>query len=311
MSYHVVDISSTGACLSVKDDQLVCKNPDGSLHTLPMEDVGSVLVNSFSTVFHSSFVISAAEHKIPVIVCDRFKPVSMVLPVQRSSDTLMTRAQIQAPVSLLARLWMKTVDAKCLNQYELVERLCPSSDKELLDFRITLNRKDVSKEGNCARLYWNLYSSALTLSGFRRFRDDTGLNGLLNYGYAVLLLRVQQKLLACGLDPMYGMGHVPKERSLPLSYDIMEPFRPVVDEMVCEWVKQQQEEGPDEMLVVDQAYKKFIQRVMLREVLYMEFGVQPLDQVAELVIKSFRLALKTGRQGDYRPWIRRNSKWVG
>ena len=34
MSYHIIDISTTGASLSVKDDQLVSKNPDWQLFLL-------------------------------------------------------------------------------------------------------------------------------------------------------------------------------------------------------------------------------------------------------------------------------------
>ena len=309
MSYHIVDISTTGARISVKDEQLFCKNPDGTVNKLPMEDIGSVLINCFSAELHSSFLISAAEHKMSVILCDKFKPVSMVLPVQRSSDTLLTRAQIQSPIKFLTRLWMKTVDAKCLNQYEFVERICPEAEKTLQDFRITMSKKELTKEGNCARLYWDLYSYALQIDGFRRFRDDDGLNGLLNYGYAVLLLRVQQKLLACGLDPMYGMGHVSKERSLPLSYDIMEPFRPAVDEMIYEWVKGRGE--CEEVLTVDKPYKQFIQKLMEKEFPYHESKVMKLDLILEMVVKSFRHAVLSGKEANYQPWIRRNSKWAG
>jgi len=311
MSYHVVDISTTGVRLTVKDDQLICKNPDGSLRKLPMEDVGAVLVNSFSAEFHSSFIVSAAEHKIPVIVCDKFRPVSMVLPVQRASDTMMTRAQIRASPKLLAGLWRKTVDAKCRNQYEFIARVCPHSDKALQDFRITIRNASPAEEGNCARLYWDLYSKALSISGFRRLQDSDGLNGLLNYGYAVLLLRVQQKLLSCGLDPMYGMGHVVRERSLPLSYDVMEPFRPVVDEMIYSWIKDRRDDNSDGALVVDQAYKQHIHGVMNLNVSYLDERTLKLDEVVELVIKSLRHALQSGKESNYRPWTRRNSRWDG
>ena len=309
MSYHIIDISTTGASLSVKDDQLVSKNPDGSVNKLPMEDIGSVLINCFSAEVHSSFLVSAAEHKVPVFLCDKFKPVSMVLPVQRSSDTLMTRAQIEAPQRLLRKLWQKTVDAKCENQYDFIAEIV-KEDKRLEDLRVTKSRGDLTKEGNCDRLYWDLYSVALDINGFHRFRDDNGLNGLLNYGYAVLVLRVQQKLLSCGLDPLYGVGHFTKERSLPLSYDIMEPFRPIVDEMICSWVREKDKAGGEGLYEVDKDYKRYIQLLMERKVVYQKEELS-LDAVLELVIKSFRRALISGKESEYRPWIRRNSKWVG
>ena len=309
MSYHIIDISTTGASLFVRDGQLVCKNPDGSVNSLPMEDIGSVLINCFSAELHSSFLVSAAEHKVPVFLCDKFKPVSMVLPVQRSSDTLMTRAQIEAPQRLLRKLWQKTVDAKCENQYDFIAETV-SADRRLEDFRVTKSRCDLTKEGNCARLYWDLYSVVLGIEGFHRLRDDNGLNGLLNYGYAVLVLRVQQKLLSCGLDPLYGIGHFTKERSLPLSYDIMEPFRPVVDEMICKWVREKNHAGSDGLYEVNNDFKRYIQLLVERKVIYQKEELS-MDAVLEAVIKGLRRALISGKESEYKPWIRRNSKWVG
>ncbi len=71
-----------------------------------------------------------------------------------------------------------------------------------------------------------------------RDRGRGGLNDLLNYGYAVLLSTVLQKLFGVGLDPTFGISHVARERSTPLAYDLMEPFRPCVDWRVMQWVKQ-------------------------------------------------------------------------
>lgn len=310
MSYHIIDISTTGVRLSVKDGQLISKNPDGSVNKLPMEDIGSVVINCFSAELHSSFLVSAAEHKVPVFLCDKFKPVSMVIPVQRSSDTMMTRSQIEAPKKLLRNLWAKTVDAKCRNQYDFISSVVGEEYCRLQDFRISMQKNDLSKEGNCARLYWDLYAKALAIGGFHRFRDDSGLNGLLNYGYAVLVLRVQQKLLACGLDPLYGIGHFTKERSLSLSYDIMEPFRPIVDEMIFKWVQERDGLGSEGVYEVDLNYKKYIQALMERKESYLKEELS-LDIVLERVIKSFRRALINGKESDYKPWIRRNSKWDG
>jgi len=309
MSYHIVDISTNGITLSVKDGQLVCKCEDGTMHRLPMEDVGAVLVNSFSASFHSSFIIEAAKRKIAAIICDKFRPVSLVLPVQRSSDTILTRAQIQAPMRTLKALWSMTVDAKCKNQFNFLEEISPGDDKSIKDFKITMSRDDVFKEGNCARLYWAAYSRSLSIVGFKRFRDDYGLNGLLNYGYAVLMLRVEQKLLACGLDPLYGMGHVPRERSLPLAYDIMEPFRPIVDEEIFKWVKSNFDGSTP--LAVDQLYKRMIQGIMDLKMPYGRLRALSLDKILEQVIKSYKNALISGKHQNYKPWIRKNSKWDG
>ena len=309
MSYHIIDISTKNVSLSVRDGQLICRNPDESVRKLPMEDIGAILVNCFSAQFHSSFLVEAAKRKVAVIVCERFRPVSLVLPVQRSSDTILTRAQIQAPMKLLRTMWGMTVDVKCANQYELVSRLCPDEEKALSDFRISLNADTINKEGNCARLYWNLYSKALGIKGFRRLTQGDGLNGLLNYGYAVLMLRIEQKLLCCGLDPLYGMGHVPRERSLPLAYDMMEPFRPAVDELIYRWVMGM--DASEEAFKVDRQYKAMIHGLMEQRYSYLKAESISLDKIVEMTLRSYREALLAGKPSRYRPWIRRNSRWDG
>lgn len=309
MSYHIIDISTEGVTLSVRNNQLACKSPDGKEKSLPMEDISAILINTFSATLHNSFLISAAKNKVAVILCEKFRPVSMVLPVQRSSDTILTRAQITASRRLTEALWMKTIDAKCMNQYELIERIHPQDNPLFADFRVALKRKDTFKEGNCARCYWDLYSESLGLSGFRRLRDSYGLNGMLNYAYAILEIRVEQKLLAMGLDPLYGIGHAIKERSLPLAYDMMEPFRCAADEMIFDWIA---ERGTnEEALAVNQPYKQAAHELTQRRFSYGMARNVRLDDIIDTVLRSFKSALLTGKITEYHPWTRRSSKWAG
>lgn len=308
MSYHIVDISSEGAVLSVKDRQLVCRLKDGSERTLPMEDIGSVLVNSFSVLLHNSFLSAAAEAKVAVIICERFKPKSIVLPAQRGGDTLLTRAQMGASARLCEALWLKTIDAKVANQHDLLAYLAPD-DERLVDFRAMMRRRDVTKEGNCARLYWQMLSECLEMRDFRRQPTGDGLNCLLNYAYGVLLSRVLQRLLAFGLDPMYGVGHVVRERASPLAYDVMEPFRVAFDEAVFRWVDGRR--GGREALTVTQEFKRMTHAVMKSHHPYRKARSLDLESILDGVVKSLRMAFLAGRITEYHPWIRRSSEWAG
>ena len=308
MSYHVVDIASDGSVLSVRNRQLVCRLKDGSEQTLPMEDIGSVIVNSFSILLHSSFLAAAAEAKVAVVICERFKPKSVVLPVQRGGDTLLTRAQVNAPRRLREAIWLKTIDAKVANQYDLMTGLAPEDDR-LPNFRAMMGRTDVFKEGNCARVYWDVFSSRLGRPDFRRNPSGEGLNNLLNYAYGVLLSRVLQRLLAYGLDPMYGVGHVVRERAAPLAYDVMEPFRIAFDEAVFRWVDGHQ--NAEKELAVSPDYKRMTHGVMKSRQKYGKARSLELDQILDAVVKSLRAAFISGRITEYHPWIRRNSEWAG
>lgn len=308
MSYHIIDISSEGAVVSVKNNQLVCRQKDGEIRQLPLEDVGAVIVNSFSILLHNSFLSAAADAKVAVIVCERYKPKSVVLPIERGGDTLLTRAQIKASSRLTEALWMKTIDAKVANQFDLLACL-NAADPRLDAFRASMKRSDTFKEGNCARIYWDIISEHLHLQDFKRVREGDGLNSLLNYGYGVLVTRVLQKLLAHGLDPMYGIGHVVRERSMPLAYDVMEPFRVAFDWEILKWVCGQKTD--DSPLLVDEAFKRMTHDIMKTKHPYRESKACSLERILDAVLKSLRQAFLTGKVTDYRPWIRRSSRWDG
>jgi CRISPR-associated protein Cas1 len=98
-------------------------------------------------------------------------------------------------------------------------------------------RRDEFDEANCARRYWQLYFPAIGWTGTKRDRkEDTAPNQMLNYGYAVLSALCHRSLIIHGLLPQLGVHHKPRYRSDPLVYDLMEPFRPVVELMLAEFM---------------------------------------------------------------------------
>ncbi len=237
MSYHIVSIDSANCSLSCRDGQLTCKTTDGE-RRLPLEDVASIIITSFSAQMHSNLFLEAAKHGVALIICEAFKPTSLVLPANRSTDTLLTRAVLNLPEKTRQQLWQKTVDAKCANQVALAERIAPGHPR-LAEMRATAAGRKPHKEAIVAKTFWQIFGESLGDDEFTRNRAAGGLNSLLNYGYAVLLSTVLQKLFGVGLDPTFGISHVARERSTPLAYDLMEPFRPCVDWRVYQWVTKQ------------------------------------------------------------------------
>ena len=82
-------------------------------------------------------------------------------------------------------------------------------------------------EAQAARVYWQNY---LPDEAFRRDTDGDGLNGLLNYGYAVMRAAVARALVAAGLLPAIGLHHRNRSNAFCLADDLMEPLRPLVDD---------------------------------------------------------------------------------
>lgn len=84
-------------------------------------------------------------------------------------------------------------------------------------------------EAQAAALYWREL-----LVDFERRNEDDPRNGLLNWGYAVLLASIGRALSALGLDPALGFGHSGQSNSWALACDLMEPFRPSIDRIVAD-----------------------------------------------------------------------------
>ncbi len=303
MSYHIVNIDDPKVCISCRQGQLCCTDSSGNVRSLPMEDVASVVITSFSPVLHGEFLSRAAEFGIAVILCKNFQPVSILMPANRSSDTLLTKAFVCLDERRSENLWQKTVDAKCANQL-FAATLYTDNFGDLKKLSIANTMKCVEKESVCARYYWQLFGAAVGDKSFNRVIRQGGANDLLNFGYVMLTSVVLQKLFAYGLDPSFGIGHKIRERAAPLAYDIMEPFRVFIDLGVVKWIKM----GED--AVVDTAFKRFITKSMLNKVPYMDASLD-LSRCIEKVVGSFRRAIKEKDNRYYKPWTGLNSKWDG
>ena len=295
MGFHSVTIDAADCFLGCKSAQLICRTEEGE-KTLPLEDVASILVTGFSGTVHSELLLECAERGIPLIFCRSYKPSALVYPANRSTDTLLTRAVLTLGAKEKDKLWQSTLDAKCGNQW-LDARAMGADPNVLLRLGEMARGRNPAREGTVARTYWGLWGSSRGIEGFHRERGLSGTNQLLNYGYAVLLSCILQKLFAVGIDPSFGISHVVRERSDPLAYDLMEPFRVLVDRRVGDWIKERN--GVE--LEVDRDFRAHVV-TFLKDPVSHEGVTLEATSCVERVVRSFRRAVLEGKPGIYRPW---------
>ena len=94
-------------------------------------------------------------------------------------------------------------------------------------FEEVLPGDTTNREGQAARLYFSL----LFGDSFRRHSEDD-LNSALNYGYAILRSQISRLISLHGYHTALGLWHRSQRNPFNLSCDLMEPFRPFVDEAV-------------------------------------------------------------------------------
>lgn len=304
MSYHVITVESPTAELNCAHGQFICSTEAGT-QTLPLDDIGAIIICCFSAKIEMRLLTESAKRGIGVILCEAFKPVSIMLPAIRSTDTTLTRVWAQASPKFLKELWQRTLDAKCHNQGVLASVWEPNAPA-VAEIETQKFLRYKARESTVSRLFWGVFRKHLSAEDFLRSRGEGIINSFLDYGYSVLLARILQFCYAYGLDPTFGIGHVAAERSTPLAYDLMEPFRPLVDAKVMEWLKQA-DTLPQEL---DKKFKQHLLPFLHERILYAG-SLQQAQTVMELSIRTFRKSLLENDIDIYEPWMAIDSKWAG
>lgn len=207
--------------------------------TIPIEDIGVVVLDNRRITLTSGVMEALLENNCAVITCNqKSMPVGLLLPLLCGNTTQNERfrSQLEASLPLRKQLWQQTIKQKILNQ-EHVLRI--NTDKETNCMRIWSN--DVRSgdpdnlEARSAAYYWkNLFTN---YPNFVRDREGTPPNNLLNYGYAILRAIIARALVGSGLLPTLGIHHHNRYNAYCLADDIMEPYRPYVDQLVLDIIQ--------------------------------------------------------------------------
>ncbi|MDX1652978.1 MAG: type II CRISPR-associated endonuclease Cas1, partial [Brumimicrobium sp.] len=136
---------------------------------------------------------------------------------------------------LKKNLWQQTIIAKINNQANGLALLDKQNDKLRKWSREVLSGDSTNKEANAAAFYWERF---FDIPGFYRGQKAMPPNNLLNYGYAILRAVCARALIGSGLLPALGIHHANKYNAYCLADDIMEPYRPFVDQVVYSIVQQ-------------------------------------------------------------------------
>jgi CRISPR-associated protein Cas1 len=229
---RILDFSADGAYLSVKHEQLVVKREDVDPVTIPLEDVAVVLVSHPSVVYTQAVLSELMRHGGAFVACDhRRMPSGMMLPMEgHHLQQERFEHQVGASLPLKKRAWQQVAQAKVSNQAAVLERL-HGTGRALAALSSKVQSGDPDNiEGQAARKYWQ---ALFPQEKFLRGRDEGGANDLLNYGYGVVRAIVARALVGSGLHPSLGIHHHNRYDAFCLADDLMEPFRPVVDEAVA------------------------------------------------------------------------------
>ena len=233
---RVLDISSDGLHLAVHRGFLTVSDSGAEIGRIALDDIGAVIVHAHGTTWSNHVFVQMAERNVPVVLCaSNHAPVSVIWTLaghHAQGGRMQTQAAASTP--LKTQLWQQVVTAKVRMQGHVLA--CNGQEAgafSLLARKVRSGDPD-NIEAQAARRYWQ----ALMGSGFRRDQNAEGANAMLNYGYTVLRAIVSRSICASGLHPGLGIFHANRGNTFPLSDDLMEPYRPLVDQLVLNLIRQ-------------------------------------------------------------------------
>ena len=221
---------SNPAYLKVRQQQLIIEREQEVIAQVSIEDIGVLLISHKQVALSHAVIQKCAEAKAVIVHCNsKYLPVSLTLPLSSHSlHTKVLREQVGLNTVRRKQLWQKIVQVKVAEQALTLERLNKPSISLQAMVKKVKSDDSTNIEAQAAQKYWKL----LVDKDFKRDPDLEGLNSLLNYGYAILRALVARAIVVTGFHPALGLNHSNQYNPYCLADDLMEPFRPWVDECV-------------------------------------------------------------------------------
>jgi CRISPR-associated protein Cas1 len=233
---------SNPTMLRMKDKQLKAEitneNGETEIKTAAIEDLGVVVIDHPQITITSGLIQELQENNVALITCDKKRlPQSLLLPIEgNKTQRERYQAQIEATEPLKKQLWQQTITYKIRNQAAVLNSFQLRSDYLVPLHKNVKSGDSDNCEATAAAYYWRTLLGHI--NGFRREKEGPPPNNYLNYGYAILRGAVARSIVIAGLLPTLGIHHRNRYNAYCLADDLMEPYRPYVDEIVYKMVNE-------------------------------------------------------------------------
>lgn len=229
MSWRTVVISSR-CKLDFKMGYMVVRSDE--VRRIYLDEVALILIENPAVSMTGYLLSELISRKIKVIFCDNKRtPQAELVPYYGSHDTSRKiRAQIEWSELTKGAVWNVIVADKIRKQAAVLLEFEKTSEAEILHSYIPqIEFQDATnREGHAAKVYFN------ALFGMEHTRSsENPINAALDYGYSLLLSAFNREISANGYLTQLGLHHDNVYNRFNLSSDFMEPFRVLVDRVVC------------------------------------------------------------------------------
>ena len=240
--------------LTYKDGYLVIRNDN--VQMIHLSEIKSIIIEDGMTSITSYLINELSNQKIKLIFCDeKHNPSSEIVPYYANTNTSKRiQQQIEWKMDKKQKVWNEIVKMKILNQARLLEKRGMSESGKIKQYINCRDNEDITvKEGYVAKEYF----SYLFGSEFKREKADNT-NIALDYGYSIILLMFNREIVNKGYITQVGIGHKSQFNYFNFSCDLMEIFRPLIDEIVVD----------NRELVFSSEFRDKLVNIVNREIIY-------------------------------------------
>lgn len=244
--------------------------------SVPICSLALVVIDTVQVRITSYLINRLTQMGVKIVFCnDRHQPQSeMISLVSHHAQSGNIQKQINWQQSIKDELWKEIIKEKISMQIQLHKKISinPTDMMERYCHQVKPSDK-TNREGQASRLHFNMLFGH---SFVRHEKDD--INAALNYGYAIIHAAVNRFVVLSGYISNIGIKHSSTKNPFNLSYDFIEPFRPLVDEIVHQ----------RKSLPFDREYKKLLVEILYMNVKYGGRKLMTMDAIQYFVRDCFQ-----------------------
>lgn len=299
--FQTLEISRISTSLSLREGCLNIRAADEQKEFVyPLRDISAVMISEPAISLSGAVLAELAKRKIPVIICDmQHIPIGILTQTKFSGGSVpqIIAAQFSASLSFQKRIWKMLIQSKITGQSAILKEFTNSDVLEPISRNIR-NHNAASVESRAAAVYWKV------LNVFpKRDRFANNANKLFNYAYAVLYAAFAREIACAGLFLQYGVWHHNHDNPCCLASDLMETFRPCIDQIVLTILRNS--ENGLSLPLTPSVKKEFFRRLYDFQCLS-EKGNVSIFYACKLVTLSFKTAVL---EKDYKKMRVLKWKW--
>lgn len=215
--------------LSFADNSIIIDKDKETSFNIPLEDLDVVFIEDPSTIITTRLLNELAKKGVAMISCGPdYLPSSICIPFNGYyKQSGMLSLQIELLPSKKNKLWETIIKSKIGNQMNVLKATTndTSAYESMAGY---IKNVKFGDENNMEGVAAKCYFKALFDQDFIRF-GETPISAALNYGYSIFAGLLIRDCAYNGLNGNLGIWHNNVQNANNLAYDLLEPFRAVVD----------------------------------------------------------------------------------